>query len=59
MNAQAAIVLAAPAIERSPGYWQTVGRRFLRDRVAIVAALMIFFLLVLATFGPLLAPADP
>ena len=59
MNAQAAIVLAAPAIERSPGYWQTVGRRFLLDRVAIVAALMILFLLVLATLGPLLAPADP
>ena len=59
MNAQAAIALAAQASERSPGYWQTVGRRFLRDRVAIVAALMILFLLVLATFGPLLAPADP
>ena len=59
MNAQAAIALAAQAMERSPGYWQTVGRRFLRDRVAIVAALMILLLLVLATFGPLLAPADP
>ena len=45
--------------ERSPGYWQTVGRRFLRDPVAIVAALMILFLLLLAAFGPLLAPADP
>ena len=59
MNAQAAIALAAQAPERSPGYWQTVGWRFLRDRVAIVAALMILFLLVLAAFGPLLAPADP
>ncbi len=50
-----------PAVtaERSPGYWQTVGRRFLRDPVAIVAALMILFLLLLAAFGPLLAPADP
>ena len=50
-----------PAVvpERSPGYWQTVGRRFLRDPVAIVAGVMILFLLLLAAFGPLLAQADP
>ena len=50
-----------PAVvpERSPGYWQTVFRRFLRDPVAIVAGVMILFLLLLAAFGPLLAPADP
>ncbi len=51
--------LPAEAVERSPGYWQTVGRRLARDPVAIVAALMILLLLVLAAFGPLLAPADP
>ena len=45
--------------ERSPGYWQTVGRRFVRDPVSLVAAAMILFLLLLAVFGPLLAPADP
>lgn len=53
-----AAVLPLPA-ERSPGYWQTVGRRFLRDPVALVAAAMIGFLLLLAIFGPWLAPADP
>ena len=47
------------AAERSPGYWQTVGRRFVRDPVALVAAAMILFLLLLAAFGPWLAPADP
>jgi len=55
-------VIAAPpaaAFERSPGYWHTVGRRFLRDPVALVAAAMILLLLVLAVFGPWLAPADP
>ena len=26
------------AFERSPGYWQTVGRRLLRDKVAMAAA---------------------
>ncbi len=49
----------APVAERSPGYWQTVGRRFVRDPVALVAAAMILFLLLLAALGPLLAPADP
>jgi peptide/nickel transport system permease protein len=51
--------VATPLFERSPGYWQTVGRRFLRDPVALVAAAMIGLLLVLVVFGPMLAPADP
>jgi peptide/nickel transport system permease protein len=45
--------------ERSPGYWQTVGRRFVRDPAALVAAAMIFVLLLLVVAGPWLAPADP
>lgn len=45
--------------ERSPGYWQTVARRFVRDPAALVAAAMIFFLLLLVVAGPWLAPADP
>jgi peptide/nickel transport system permease protein len=47
------------ALERSPGYWQTVGRRLLRDRVAIGAGLVILGLFVLAMFGSWLTPADP
>ena len=54
-----AAAAAAQAAERSPGYWQTVGRRLFRDPVAIVAGLMIAVLLVLVVFGPMLAPADP
>jgi peptide/nickel transport system permease protein len=49
----------AVAFERSPGYWQTVGRRFVRDPVAVGAAVVIVLLLGLAVFGPWLAPADP
>jgi len=45
--------------ERSPGYWQTVARRFVRDPAALVAAAMIFVLLLLVVAGPWLAPADP
>jgi peptide/nickel transport system permease protein len=46
-------------LERSPGYWQTVGRRLLRDQVAIGAGLVILGLFVLAVFGSWLTPADP
>ncbi len=48
----------ALAFERSPGYWQTVLRRLLRDRVAMSAAAVLLGLLVLALFGASLAPAD-
>lgn len=54
-----AATLPETAVERSPGYWQTVGRRFLRDKVAVGAALVVLMLLLLAVFGPWLAPADP
>jgi peptide/nickel transport system permease protein len=50
-------VLVAPV--RSPGYWQGVLSRLLRDPVAVGAALVVLLLLVLAVFGPWLAPADP
>jgi peptide/nickel transport system permease protein len=52
-------VVTAPAEPRSPGYWSGVARRFLRDPVAIGASLVLLGLLVLAVFGPWLAPADP
>ena len=48
-----------PVMQRSAGYWQTVGRRFLQDKVAVAAALVVLVLLVLAIFGPWLAPLDP
>ena len=61
MTNSTVISAQAPAVifERSPGYWQTVGRRLLRDKVAMGAALVILALLVLALFGGLLAPKDP
>ncbi len=56
-------VIPVPAVvavyERSPGYWQTVAQRLLRDKVAMGAALLILGLLALAILGPWLAPADP
>jgi len=45
--------------ERSAGYWENVGRRLLRDPVAMAAGAVILFLLILAVFGQWLAPYDP
>lgn len=53
------VELAPLVVERSPGYWETVLRRFVRDRVALGAALVIALLLLLALFAPYLVPADP
>lgn len=47
------------AFERSPGYWENVLRRFMRDPVAVGAAVVILLLLVMAVFGQWLAPQDP
>jgi peptide/nickel transport system permease protein len=47
------------AFERSPGYWTTVLRRFVRDPIAMVAAAVVLVLILLALFGPYLTPADP
>jgi len=56
--------LATPAIQalptiRSPGYWTSVVRRFRRDPVAIGAAIVVLLLVLIALFGPWIAPADP
>ena len=47
------------ALQKSAGYWQTVGRRFMQQKVAVAAALVVLVLLVLAAFGPWLTPMDP
>ena len=48
-----------PAVERSPGYWRTVLRRFSRDKVAIVAAVIVLALILMALFAPWIVPQDP
>lgn len=61
MNQFALNSAAVPVVvfERSPGYWQTVGRRFLRDKVALGAGFVVLMLLLMAALGPWLTPADP
>ncbi|MFZ2737445.1 MAG: ABC transporter permease [Burkholderiaceae bacterium] len=51
--------ISLSAVERSAGYWATVWQRFLQDRLAVGAAVVILFLFILVLFGPWLAPADP
>ncbi len=46
-------------IEKSPGYWSSVLRRFRRDPVAVAALLVVLALILIAVFAPLIAPADP
>jgi len=52
-------IAALPPIERSPGYWATVWRRFRRDPVAMAALGLILLLVLVAILAPYLAPADP
>ncbi len=46
-----------PAVGR--GYWAGVGRRLLRDPIAIAAAVVILVIVLSAIFAPWIAPADP
>ncbi|MCY0858615.1 ABC transporter permease [Cupriavidus sp. D39] len=48
-----------PVVQRSPGYWTTVGKRLLRNKLAMLAALILLALVLMAIFAPVLMPADP
>ena len=48
-----------PAAETPQGYWRGVGRRFLKDKVAVGAACVAVGMILIAVFAPWLAPQDP
>lgn len=43
----------------SPGYWQSVGRRLVRDPVAMGALAVLVIIVLAAVLAPWVAPADP
>lgn len=49
---------AAPA-HKARGYWATVGRRLLRDKVSVVCGIILLLILLAAIFAPFLHLADP
>lgn len=54
------IAVTAPiAVAAGRGYWANVGRRLLRDRVAMAAAALLVLIIASAIFAPWIAPADP
>jgi len=52
-------VAVEPAPPRSRGYWASVLGRFVRNPVAMGAGVVLLALLLMALFGPHLAPSDP
>lgn len=50
---------ALATAEKPRGYWRGVGRRFLKDKVAVAAACVAGGLILMAVFAPWLAPKDP
>jgi peptide/nickel transport system permease protein len=52
-------VVLPPTQRVGRGYWAAVGRRLLRDPVAVTAACIILLIILAAIFAPYVAPADP
>jgi peptide/nickel transport system permease protein len=59
MTVVAAGIALPPSTPVTRGYWAGVGRRLVRDPVAIVAACIILIIVLSAVFAPWVAPADP
>ena len=46
-------------VEKARGYWATVGRRLMRDKVAVVCAAILILIALAAILAPWLGLADP
>ena len=59
MSAISELALQVPAKTKSSGYWATVGRRLLRDKLSVLCAVILLTILLAALFAPWLGLADP
>jgi peptide/nickel transport system permease protein len=59
MSAAMASLETIATVEKSPGYWAGVIRRFRRDPVAMIALALVLALILMAVFAPWVAPNDP
>jgi peptide/nickel transport system permease protein len=48
-----------PRVEKARGYWATVGRRLMRDKVAVACAAILILIALAAILAPWLGLADP
>lgn len=60
MSVATQAVLPAPApIEKTRGYWRTVGRRLVRDKLSMICLGILLLIVLSAVFAPFLGLADP
>src|SRR3981189_2035313 len=59
MSAMTDIALQAAPASKARGYWATVGRRIMRDKVSMVCAFVLVAIFVSALCAPWLHLADP
>lgn len=59
MPTPVAVEAALPAATVSRGYWSVVARKFLRERIAVISAIILLLIIAAAVFAPWLSPADP
>ena len=55
----ALVVERAATVAPTPGYWSAVARRLRRDPVTIVVTLILFAIIMIAIFAPLVTSYDP
>src|SRR3984885_3542260 len=59
MSAMTDIALQAAPASKPRGYWATVGRRIVRDKVSMACALILIAIFLSAICAPWLGLADP
>ena len=59
MTAMTDTALQAAPATKARGYWATVGRRIVRDKVSMACAFILLLIFLAAIFAPYLHLADP